>query len=74
MGKCSTFLGNKELAENPEYIPSWGRHQKDPIPVIEALTNSSKTREKWSIFHGLANFRCISGVVQNARELVQTSS
>ena len=67
-----TFLGNKELAENPEYIPSWGRHQKDPIPVIEALTNSSKTREKWSIFHGLANFRCISGVVQNARDLVQS--
>ena len=41
-----TFLGNKELAENPEYIPSWGRHQKDPIPVIEALTHLAPRLEK----------------------------
>ena len=66
-----TFLGDEELAANPDYIPSWGRHQKDPIPVIEALTQSSKVREKWSIFHGLANFRCISGVVQTTQELIE---
>ena len=63
------FLGQHELAENPDYIPSWGRHQKDAIPIINGLADSSKSLGKWEIFHGLAEFRCISGVVQNAKEL-----
>ncbi|MDC0214016.1 CoA transferase [Gammaproteobacteria bacterium] len=63
------FLGQDSLAEDPDYIPSWGRHQKDAIPIIDGLAESSKSREKWKIFHGLADFRCISGVVQNTEEL-----
>ena len=63
------FLGQHELAENPDYIPSWGRHQKDAVPIINGLADSSQSLGKWEIFHGLAEFRCISGVVQNAKEL-----
>ena len=29
------------------------------------------TRDKWEVFHGLAKVRCISGVVQNAKELAE---
>ena len=63
------FLDLPELAEAPEYISAWGRHQKNKIPVIEGLEESALTRNKWDVFHGLARFRCISGVVQDARDL-----
>ena len=63
------FLDLPELAEDPEYISAWGRHQKNKIPVIEGLEKSALTRNKWDVFHGLAKFRCISGVVQDARDL-----
>ena len=63
------FLEQHELAENPDYISPWGRHQKDPEPVRQALAAGSKARDKWALFHGLAERRCISGVVQNSEEL-----
>ena len=63
------FLNLPELAEDPEYISAWGRHQKNKIPVIEGLEKSALTRNKWDVFHGLAKFRCISGVVQDAKDL-----
>ena len=66
------FLDQKELAEHPDYIQSWGRHQQDPLPIIEALAKSSSSRDKWDIFHGLAKHRCISGVVQNAKDLCES--
>ena len=64
------FLDLPELAEDPEYISAWGRHQKNKIPVIEGLEKSSLVRNKWDVFHGLAKFRCISGVVQDAKDLL----
>ncbi|XOV90666.1 MAG: CoA transferase [Pseudomonadota bacterium] len=63
------FLGEDELAEDPDYISPWGRNQKDPVPVREALARASAARGKWELFHGLAAHRCISGVVQDARDL-----
>ena len=63
------FLDLPELAEDPEYISAWGRHQKNKIPVVEGLEKSALTRNKWDVFHGLAKFRCISGVVQDAQDL-----
>lgn len=63
------FLDLPELAEDPEYISAWGRHQKNKIPVVEGLEESALTRNKWDVFHGLAKFRCISGVVQDAQDL-----
>ena len=66
------FLKKPEIAENPDYIPAWGRHQKDTRPVRDALADAVAKRDKWDIFHGLANLRCISGVVQNSEELVSS--
>ena len=63
------FLGQHELAEDPNYINAWGRHQQDPAPVRDGLSNASASRDKWSIFDGLAERRCIAGVVQNTKEL-----
>jgi crotonobetainyl-CoA:carnitine CoA-transferase CaiB-like acyl-CoA transferase len=63
------FLGQHELAEDPNYISQWGRHQQDPVPVRDGLSKASATRGKWELFHGLADYRCISGVVQTAKDL-----
>ena len=65
------FLGRPDIGENPSFISTHGRHQQDTRPVRDALRDSIADRDKWDIFHGLANLRCISGVVQNAKELVE---
>lgn len=66
------FLGLEELAEDPVYAPVSGRNTKDPRPVREALARAAANRGKWELFHGLARLRCLSGVVQNAEELLQS--
>ena len=63
------FLGLDELAEDPRFVSAWGRHQQDTRPVRAGLAEASAKRAKWDLFHGLAKVRCISGVVQDAREL-----
>ena len=62
-------LGLDDLAEDKRFISAWGRHQQDTRPVRDGLAEASASRSKWTIFHALANLRCISGVVQNAKEL-----
>ena len=66
------FLGKPEIANNPDYIPTHGRYQQDLRPVRAALEDSVATMDKWHVFHGLAERRCISGVVQNAKELAES--
>ena len=63
------FLGQDELAVDERFVNAWGRHQQDTRPVRDGLAESSAVRGKWDLFHGLAGFRCISGVVQDAKEL-----
>ena len=65
------FLGLPEVAENPDFISAFGRHQKDTRPVRDGLASVMATRDKWEVFHGLAERRCISGVVQNAKEIAE---
>ena len=66
------FLGLNELAEDERFVSAWGRHQQDTRPVRDGLAEVSAERGKWDLFHGLAAHRCISGVVQNARDLRQS--
>lgn len=63
------FLGLGDLAVDERYVNAWGRHQQDTRPVRDGLAAASAVRGKWDLFHGLAGHRCISGVVQDAREL-----
>ena len=64
------FLGLDELAEDPTYAPLLGRNTQDPKPIRAALARAAAARDKWELFHGLAKLRCLSGVVQDAAELV----
>lgn len=64
------FLGLDELAVDERFVNAWGRHQQDTRPVRDGLAEASAVRGKWHLFHGLARHRCISGVVQDARELL----
>ena len=66
------FLGRPDIAHDPDFIPTWGRHQKDTRPVRSGLAEAVSTMDKWHVFHGLAERRCISGVVQDAQELAES--
>ena len=65
------FLGLPEFAEDERFEPVLGRHQQDTRPVRDGLARAVSTRDSWKLFHGLANLRCISGVVQDARQLLR---
>lgn len=65
------FLGLPEIAEDEGLISRFGRYQKDLRPVRDGLAAAMARREKWEVFHGLAERRCISGVVQDSKELTE---
>ncbi|MEM7217025.1 MAG: CoA transferase [Pseudomonadota bacterium] len=65
-----TFLGLDDLAQDETYIPQWGRNQQPQAPVREGLAAATADRDKWELFYGLLDRRCIAGVVQNAEELL----
>jgi crotonobetainyl-CoA:carnitine CoA-transferase CaiB-like acyl-CoA transferase len=67
-----TYLGLDEIATDERYEPVLGRHQQDLRPVAAALEEAVSTKDKWDIFHKLAELHCISGVVQDARELIES--
>ena len=67
-----SFLKLPELATNADYEPQWGRNQKPSGPIRDGLASASAKRDKWEIFHGLLERRCIAGVVQNAEELLES--
>ena len=70
--EAMNFLELPELADDPEFVPVLGRNQKDTRPVRDGLEKASATRDKWELFHGLVQRRCIAGVVQNAQELLES--
>ncbi len=67
-----TYFGLDELATDERYEPVMGRHQQDLRPVAATLEEAVSTRDKWDIFHKLAELHCISGVVQNTKELIES--
>lgn len=66
------YLGLHDIASDERYEPVLGRHQQDLKPVNQALAEAVASRDKWDIFHQLAQWRCLSGVVQNSRELLES--
>ena len=66
------YLGLHDIASDERYEPVLGRHQQDLRPVGQALAEAVASRDKWDIFKQLAQWRCISGVVQNSRELLES--
>ena len=69
--EAMNFLDLPELAKDPELIPVLGRNQKDTRPVRDGLEEAAAKRDKWELFHGLVQRRCIAGVVHNAQELLE---
>lgn len=67
------LFGLTEIGNDPRYVPVLGRHGQDLRPVAQALAEASLTRGKWDLFFGLADLHCISGVVQNTRDLVDNA-
>ena len=69
--EAMNFLDLPELAKDSDFIPVLGRNQKDTRPVRDGLEEAAAQRDKWELFHGLVQRRCIAGVVQNAQELIE---
>ncbi len=65
-----SYLGLDDFANDEVLIPVLGRQQKDLRPISTGLADSVISRNKWDIFNKLAELHCISGVVQNAHELL----
>ncbi len=65
------FLALPELAEDERFAPVLGRNVKDTRPVRDALARAVAKRDSWELFHGLADLRCIAGVVQDAQQLLR---
>ena len=63
------FLGKPEIAHDPDLISPLGRYQKNTVSVRDELADAVSTMDKWVVFKGLAERHCISGAVQNAKEL-----
>jgi crotonobetainyl-CoA:carnitine CoA-transferase CaiB-like acyl-CoA transferase len=66
------FLDLPDLAVDPVFEPVLGRYTQELDPVKEQLGIATLKLDKWHMFHNLAKFRCISGVVQNAEELLES--
>ncbi len=69
--QAMSFLGLPELAEDERFAPVLRRNVKDTRPVRDALARVAATRDSWELFHGLADLRCIAGVVQDGRQLLR---
>jgi crotonobetainyl-CoA:carnitine CoA-transferase CaiB-like acyl-CoA transferase len=70
--EAMTYLGLDEIATDQRYEPVLGRYQQDLRPVALALAEGVASRDKWEVYHELARLHCISGVVQNTQELVNS--
>ena len=66
------YFGLHDIASDECYVPVLGRHQQDLKPVGKAVAEAVASRDKWAIFKQLAHFRCISGVVQNSLEVLES--
>lgn len=64
-------LGLPEIGADPELIPDIGRHGRNLKPVIAAIGDALPKLDRWSVFHDLAQLRCVVGVMQNTADLLE---
>ena len=65
------FLQRPDIANDPEMKPGPKRNRQAVSAVGGILSDILSTRDKWEVFHGLAESHNISGVVQDAKELTE---
>jgi len=70
--KAMAFFELDEIGTDGRYEPVLGRHQQDLRPVSEALARASSTRNKWDIYQHLIDLHCISGVVHDSKQLLES--
>lgn len=59
-----------ELGRQESLIPDIGRHSQDLRPVVHGLADTLPRLARWDVFHQLTQLRCVVGVVQDMRDLV----
>lgn len=60
-----------EQGARPELISDFGRHSQDLRDVVWGLARTLPDLKRWDVFHALAKLRCVVGVVQDTREIVE---
>ncbi len=59
-----------ELGRQTNLIPDIGRHSQDLRAVVHGLADTLPRLSRWDVFHQLTKLRCVVGVVQDMRDLV----
>ena len=62
-----------ELGAREDLIPDIGRHSLDLTGVVASMAETLPDLERWPVFHALAEFRCVIGVLQGIDDIVQDS-
>ena len=69
--EAMNLLGLPDIAEDPVLMPDYGRHGRDLRGVVAALGESLPNMDRWDVFRGLAELRCVVGVVQDMDDLLK---
>ncbi len=59
-----------ELGRRKELIPDIGRHSQDLREVVHGLAETLPHLKRWDVFHRLTQLRCVVGVVQDTKDLL----
>ena len=69
--KAMDILNLPEFADHPDLVPDIGRHAKDLDPVRAGAARELCNLERWPLFHALSELRCVSGVVQDMKDIIE---
>ncbi len=69
--EAMTLLGLPDIAADPVFESQAERYMHLE-PITPALVNALAGRKRWELFHSLAKLHCLSGVVQNAAQVIES--
>ena len=62
-----------EIGRRKELVPDIGRHSQDLREVRQAMTRTLPALKRWTVFHALAELRCVIGVMQDIDDIVNNA-
>lgn len=63
-------VNRPDLGAKQNLIPDIGRHSQDLREVVHGLAETLPQLNRWDVFHSLTQLRCVVGVVQDMKDIV----
>ena len=63
-------VNRPDLGAKQDLIPDIGRHSQDLREVVHGLAETLPQLNRWDVFHSLTQLRCVVGVVQDMKDIV----